>query len=205
MIRKVWDRLSLTMKVTFSLSAWVFLFVLIHGSFTFRANHQKAFAQAVAKRIGIPSIKVSAKSDVLIFEGSATREQSEFAEKIGQYYIMKFGPKAINPPTEIRNSLQIREPAPTRQMKQASRVPRVAPTHSPVQAARPAIAYRGVQSYPRHKQSFAATLRRVSQSKPRTVAHVGQRKYKYSEVISQIALKKRVLAGAPRPSELQRR
>ncbi|RYZ73849.1 MAG: hypothetical protein EOP05_09700 [Proteobacteria bacterium] len=197
MVREYWDRLSLVMKVTFSVCAWIFVFVLVHGSFTYRANHQKAFAQSVAKRIGIPSIKVSAKSDVLIFEGTATREQSDYAEKIGQYYIMKYGPRSVNPPTEIRNSLQIREPQqPVRQMKQ--------------------VYYRPVRSLPAPKQSFAATVRRVAKAKPRVVSvarnadhfpvsYFSRKKYKYSDVISQVALKKRVLAGVPRSSALQRR
>lgn len=109
MVRKYWECLSLQMKILFALCGWIFLFILIHGTFTYRANHQKAFASTVGKRIGIQTIRVSAKSSVLILEGSATREQSDYAERISQDYIMRYGPRSVNPPTEIRNSLRIRD------------------------------------------------------------------------------------------------
>ncbi len=117
MIRDYWESLSVPLKMIFGVTAWVFLFILVHGTYTYRVNHQRAFAKAVETRIGIATVRVRAKSDVMIYEGSATPEQSAYAERIGQDFIQRYGPSAVNPPTEIRNSLVIRSPRQTRPAK----------------------------------------------------------------------------------------
>jgi hypothetical protein len=213
MIQNYWNALSLRMRIIFAVCGWVFIFILIHGTYTYRVNHQRAFAQSVAIRIGIPTIRVSAKSDILILEGSATQEQSEYAEKIAQYYIMKYGPRSVNPPTEIRNSIQLKAPLNPRLSKQAfNRAPLqrsqlahgTVKAHANLKTAAPnrlTIAKRRTDVQRVSAVGRTAVTERLTRNERLAVAQPFRRRFKYSEVVSS----KRYLAAAQRPSQSRTR
>ena len=87
--------------------AVVTIVILVHGTYTFRANHQIAFAQAVEKKIDIGSIHVTAKSGALILQGHASRAQAEYAEEIARMFIAKYAKRAINAPDHVKNEIEI--------------------------------------------------------------------------------------------------
>ncbi|HVK60416.1 MAG TPA: hypothetical protein VM432_02650 [Bdellovibrionales bacterium] len=107
---KQWNQMTLPWQIAYGVTAWILLFILIHGTWTLRANHQRMFAYSVAKKIAIQGITARAKSDVLYLEGTGTKEQKAFAEKMAELMIEKHSAKAINPPTEIKNNIKVRRP-----------------------------------------------------------------------------------------------
>lgn len=102
-----WNSQSLTMKRLWIGLAILTVVIVVHGTITFRANHQIAFAQGVEQRIDIETVHVKAVSGVLVLYGKATREQSEFAEGIARQCIEKYARRSINPPTSVRNDIEV--------------------------------------------------------------------------------------------------
>jgi hypothetical protein len=94
--------------------------ILVHGTYTFRLNHQKAFAQAVEKRIDIVSIHVAAKSGTLILSGHASKPQAEYAEEIARMFIEKYAKRSINPPSDVRNEIEIGSVVTTKTARKAA-------------------------------------------------------------------------------------
>lgn len=188
MVHEYWNRLNTPLKMIFGVCGALVLVILVHGTYTYRVNHQKAFAYAVGKRIGIETIRVSAKSDVLILEGSATRQQSDYAERISQDYIMRYGPRSVNPPTEIRNSLQIRETQ-VRPIKQVRFIPAKARHHG--------LATAKAQSTKVISQAAVRSRVRQLQRQPKQVqAAAVQRHFRYNDVVNS----RRLIASAGKRS-----
>ena len=102
-----WKNQSLTMKRIWIGLAVLTAVILVHGTYTFRVNHQNAFAQAVERKIDIVSIHVTAKSGTLFLQGRASRQQAEYAEEIARMFIAKYSKRAINPPSSIKNEIEI--------------------------------------------------------------------------------------------------
>ncbi len=103
----IWKSQSLTMKRIWISLAVVTAVILVHGTYTFRLNHQIAFAQGVEKKIGIETIHVRAASGTLILSGRGSKQQSEFAEDIARNFIQKYAKRSINPPSAVRNEIEI--------------------------------------------------------------------------------------------------
>lgn len=101
-----WDARSLRMKLVFCLIAFTAAFIAIHGTWTYRANHQRAFAVAVEKKIGIESVHVRAVRGTLVLSGEASREQKIYAEEIAKRFIDRYSAVAVNPPSKVRNDIQ---------------------------------------------------------------------------------------------------
>lgn len=104
---RAWDRQSTAMKSVWIFLAFVTAFILVHGTWTLRQNHQRAFAQSIEKRIDIPTIHVRAANGILILSGQGTRAQSVYAESVARGLLATYGPRAINPPKDVRNEIQI--------------------------------------------------------------------------------------------------
>lgn len=102
-----WKSQSLTMKRIWIGLAVVTAVILVHGTYTFRLNHQIAFAQAVEKRIDIVSIHVSAVHGTLVLKGHASKAQAEYAEDVARNFIRKYAKRSINPPNDVRNEIEI--------------------------------------------------------------------------------------------------
>jgi hypothetical protein len=103
----IWNTQSLTMKRIWIGLALVTAFILVHGTWTFRLNHQLAFAEAVEKKIDIVSIHVRAVSGTLVLVGKGSKQQSEYAEEIARTFISKYSKRSINPPSQVRNEIEI--------------------------------------------------------------------------------------------------
>ena len=88
------------------------LFMLVHGTFTYRENHQKMFARSVELRINIPGISAQAENDVLTLRGQGTSQQKAFAEKIALQFMTRFADRAVNPPTSLINEIRVRGVSP---------------------------------------------------------------------------------------------
>lgn len=95
-MKRVWIALAVVTAV-----------ILVHGTYTFRMNHQNAFAQAVEKKIDIASVHVIAKSGTLILQGRASKQQAEYAEEIARMFIARYAKRSINAPETIKNEIQI--------------------------------------------------------------------------------------------------
>jgi uncharacterized membrane protein affecting hemolysin expression len=102
----IWKNQSLIMKRVWISLCVLTVFILVHGTYTFRLNHQIAFAQAVEKKIDIVSIHVTAKNGALILQGRASRQQAEYAEEIARMFIAKYAKRAINAPTTVKNEIE---------------------------------------------------------------------------------------------------
>ena len=102
-----WENQSPTMKRIWIVMAFVTAFVIIHGTWTYRMNHQRAFAVAVEKRIDITTIHVRLASGVMVLVGHASKPQSLYAEEIARMFLVRYAPKAVNPPSDLRNEIQI--------------------------------------------------------------------------------------------------
>ena len=102
-----WKSQSLAMKRIWIALGLLTLVILVHGTYTFRLNHQAAFARAVEKKIDISSVHVVAKSGTLILRGRATKQQAEYAEEIARMFIERYSKRAINPPHAILNEIEV--------------------------------------------------------------------------------------------------
>lgn len=102
-----WKTQSLTMKRTWIALGILTVVILVHGTYTFRQNYQIAFAQAVERKIDIETIHVRADHGTLVLVGKASKEQSLYAESVAREFIQKYAHRTINPPSDVRNSLEI--------------------------------------------------------------------------------------------------
>ncbi len=100
-----WETQSPLMKKVWISLAFVTAFVLVHGTLTFRTNHQKAFAITVEAKIDIKTIHVKAVHGILVLSGQGTKEQSHYAEELARFYIKNYSVRAINPPVDLRNEI----------------------------------------------------------------------------------------------------
>jgi hypothetical protein len=86
--------------------AVITVLILVHGTYTFRLNHQLAFAQGVEKKIGIETIHVRAVRGTLVLIGHGSKQQSEYAEEVARMFIQKYAKRSINPPSDVRNEIE---------------------------------------------------------------------------------------------------
>ena len=119
----IWKAQSLTMKRIWIGLAVLTVMILLHGTYTFRVNHQVAFAQGVEKKIGIETIHVTAVSGTLVLTGRGSKQQSEYAEEIARTFIQKYAKRSINPPSTVKNEIEIGNVV----TRSSNRAPRASP------------------------------------------------------------------------------
>lgn len=103
----IWKTQSLTMKRIWIALALLTAIIVVHGTYTFRMNNQIAFAQGVEKKIGIETIHVAAVKGTLVLTGRGSKQQSEYAEEIARLFIHRYAKRSINPPSQVRNEIEI--------------------------------------------------------------------------------------------------
>ena len=103
---RIWESQSLAMKRIWMSLGVLTVVILVHGTYTFRANHQLAFARAVEKKIDITTVHVIIKSGTLILQGHASKRQAEYAEEIARMFIERYAKRAINAPRALRNEIE---------------------------------------------------------------------------------------------------
>lgn len=104
---RAWDSQTSNMKKVWIALALLTVFLVVHGTWTYRQNAQRAFAQAVEAKLEIPSIHVHALSGVLVLSGQGTKAQSRYAEELALYYIERYSSQVVNPPSKVRNEIVV--------------------------------------------------------------------------------------------------
>lgn len=104
---KRWVNLDRMHRLALIVFGVALLIMIVHGTLTRRANHQMAFARGVAKKIAIENIYAYAESGTLVLVGQGSKRQSDYAEKVAMAFMQKYSDRAVNPPTKIRNEIQV--------------------------------------------------------------------------------------------------